>query len=74
MAKTVSGALVIKILCRYFCFFVVSQRGSHVKLRNEVGQQVITTIVPLHRELSLGTFRGILELARVDEMDFRNKL
>lgn len=74
MAKTFSGALVIKILCRYFGFFVVSQRGSHVKLRNEHGQKVITTVVPLHRELSLGTFRGILELARVDEMDFRNKL
>ena len=74
MAKTVSGALVIKILCRYFGFFVVSQKGSHVKLRNEDGQKIITTIVPLHRELSLGTFRGILELAQVDETLFRDKL
>lgn len=74
MAKTISGALVVKILCRYFGFFVVSQKGSHVKLRNENNQKVVTTIVPLHRELAIGTFRGILELAQVDELDFRNKL
>lgn len=74
MAKTFSGRLVIKILCREFGFFVVSQKGSHVKLRNEHGPRVITTIVPLHREIALGTFRGILELANIDEMDFRNKL
>lgn len=74
MAKTISGALVVKILCRYFGFFVVSQKGSHVKLRNKNSPKVVTTIVPLHRELAIGTFRGILELAQVDEIDFRNKL
>lgn len=74
MAKIISGALVVKILCRYFGFFVVSQKGSHIKLRNENSQKVVTTIVPLHRELAIGTFRGILELAHVDELDFRNKL
>jgi predicted RNA binding protein YcfA (HicA-like mRNA interferase family) len=41
-------------------FAEVSQRGSHVKLRNEIGR---TVIVPLHRELARGTLRSILRQA-----------
>lgn len=70
MAKTFSGKEVVKILCKYFNFILVSQKGSHVKLRKISGSQTITTIVPLHKELSRGTFRGILELAEVSEEDF----
>ncbi|OGL66976.1 hypothetical protein A2856_00565 [Candidatus Uhrbacteria bacterium RIFCSPHIGHO2_01_FULL_63_20] len=70
MAKTVSGKYCVKILCRYFGFFVVSQKGSHIKLRRMVGRQTVTTIVPNHPELSIGTLRGVLELAEVDEAAF----
>ena len=38
-------------------FAEVSQRGSHLKLRDPAGQ---TVIVPLHRELARGTLRSIL--------------
>lgn len=38
-------------------FEVVSQRGSHVRLRNEDGR---TVIVPDHREIARGTMRSIL--------------
>ena len=71
MSKNFSGKLVIKILCRTFGFFVVSQKGSHVKLRRKDGVRIITTIVPIHRELAVGTLRSILELAEVDEEEFR---
>lgn len=74
MAKTVSGQTTIKILCRYFGFFVVSQKGSHVKLRNQKGEKVKTAIVPRHRELALGTLRSILEMAGIGEEEFRDKL
>ncbi|MDR3643126.1 MAG: type II toxin-antitoxin system HicA family toxin [Candidatus Doudnabacteria bacterium] len=70
MAKTFSGRQVIKILCRYFGFVEISQKGSHVKLKKIVNNQTLTTIVPLHKELSRGTFRGILELAEVSEEEF----
>jgi predicted RNA binding protein YcfA (HicA-like mRNA interferase family) len=70
MAKTFSGRQVIKVLCGHFGFFEVSQKGSHVKLRKIVIGQTVTTIVPLHKELSRGTFRGIFELAEVSEEDF----
>ncbi|MBI4132486.1 MAG: type II toxin-antitoxin system HicA family toxin [Candidatus Sungbacteria bacterium] len=70
MRKSVSGKHVIRALCRSFGFFVVSQRGSHVKLRKRTGGRVITTIVPTHTTLALGTLRGILELAEIDEENF----
>ncbi|MDO8585145.1 MAG: type II toxin-antitoxin system HicA family toxin [bacterium] len=71
MAKTFSGKEVVRILCRAFGFVFVSQCGSHVKLRKRVGGKVLTTIVPMHRSLVRGTLLGALELAEVDEEDFR---
>lgn len=70
MPKTFSGKEVVKILCREFGFSFVSQKGSHVKLRKHNHGKVITTIIPLHRELAHGTLRGILDLAEVTEDDF----
>jgi predicted RNA binding protein YcfA (HicA-like mRNA interferase family) len=70
MAKTFSGKLVVKTLCKYFGFAIVSQKGSHVKLRKTHLNQTLTTIVPMHKELARGTFRGILELAEVSEEEF----
>jgi len=63
--------MVIKILSRKFGFVFVSQKGSHVKLEKEVGNRIITTIVPLHKELAHGTLKGVLELAEIDEKEFR---
>ncbi len=70
MAKPLSAKIVIKVLCKEFGFFFVSQKGSHVKLR----KKAIITVVPLHKELSPGTLKGVLKLAEVDEQDFREKL
>ena len=71
MPKTFSGKIVIRILERKFGFIVVSQRGSHVKLRRKVQSRTITTIVPLHKELARGTLLGVLELAEIKEESFR---
>ncbi len=73
MPKTFSGKKVIKILCRYFGFYFVSQKGSHVKLRKTLKGKEIITVVPLHRELATGTLRGVLKLAEVDEKEFFEK-
>ena len=69
----ISGRETIKILCREFGFYFVSQKGSHVKLRKRIKGQEITTVVPLHRELAPGTLKGVLDLAQVNEKDFWNK-
>ena len=73
MPKTFSGKQVIKILCRDFGFYFVSQKGSHVKLNKKLHNKEIITIVPVHRELSQGTLKGALELAEVDEKEFRKR-
>jgi len=72
--KIISGKLAIKILCREFGFYFVSQKGSHVKLSKRRKGREITTIVPLHKELSPGTLRGVLELAEVANDEFWKKV
>ncbi len=74
MPKIFSGKRVIKVLCKNFGFYFVSQKGSHVKLEKRVEGKTVITIVPLHRELAPGTFKGVLELAQVDEKEFLKKV
>jgi predicted RNA binding protein YcfA (HicA-like mRNA interferase family) len=74
MYKPISGRKVIKILCRDFGFYFVSQKGSHVKLRKRINHKEITTIVPLHKELSPGTLKGVLKLVQIEEKDFWDKV
>jgi predicted RNA binding protein YcfA (HicA-like mRNA interferase family) len=49
-------------------FGQVSQRGSHVKLRNPENR---TVIVPMHRELAVSTMASILRQAGLDSDAFR---
>ena len=74
MPKTLSGKKVVKILCREFGFYFISQKGSHVKLKKKVGRKEIITVVPLHKELAPGTLKGVLDLAQVNEEDFWKKV
>ncbi|PIR71847.1 MAG: hypothetical protein CO145_00170 [Candidatus Nealsonbacteria bacterium CG_4_9_14_3_um_filter_37_13] len=74
MYKPLSGKQVIKILCREFGFYFVSQKGSHVKLRKQINHREITTVVPLHKELAPGTLKGVLELGQIKEKDFWDKI
>ena len=74
MYKPISGKEVVKILCREFGFYFISQKGSHVKLRKKIKGKEITTIIPFHKELAPGTLKGVLELAKVDEEDFWKKM
>ena len=56
-----SGEDVCRAIAR-IGFVRVSQKGSHVKLRNAGGR---TVIVPMHRELADGTLRSIMRQAGV---------
>jgi len=71
--KIFSGKETIRILCREFGFCFVSQKGSHVKLGKMSGKREIITVVPLHKELAIGTFRGVLELAEIELKEFLSK-
>ncbi len=61
--RVLSGREVIKILSK-FGFEVVSQKGSHVKLRRVLPDGTKQTLtVPLHEELDKGTLKAIFKQA-----------
>jgi len=66
-----SGAAAVRALERAG-FERVSQRSSHVKLRQATTRR--TVIVPLHRELAAGTLRSVLRQANLPVQDFRRLL
>ena len=71
--RRVSGEEAIRALER-LGFVQVRQRGSHVVLKKQMPQGTIGCVVPLHRELAIGTLRGILLQAKVQADDFMEKL
>ena len=70
LPKKISGKECVKILCNEFGFNLTRQRGSHAVLVKETDSGKIVTVVPLHKELKVGTLKGVLELARVSEEEF----
>ncbi len=68
--KKISGKDCLKILCNQFGFSVIRQKGSHVIIKKETSAGTIGTVVPMHDELKLGTLKGILSLAKIDESEF----
>ena len=69
-----SGLEIIKVLTKEFGFSIARQKGSHVILRKFVDGRKVVTVVPLHKEVKLGTLMGILDLAGVKKEDFIDKL
>ncbi len=67
--RRISGKELIAILEK-FGFKQVRQRGSHVILKKETDKGVIGTVVPVHKELAIGTLRGILRQVKVSIEDF----
>ncbi|MBF0291186.1 MAG: type II toxin-antitoxin system HicA family toxin [Nitrospinae bacterium] len=60
--RRLSGAQVIAVLGR-FGFYVVGQRGSHVKLARLVGERRQILTVPNHKEIDTGTLKAIYRQA-----------
>jgi predicted RNA binding protein YcfA (HicA-like mRNA interferase family) len=70
--KSASGKTVIRALER-LGFVQIRQRGSYVVLKKSTDAEV-GCVVPLHRELAVGTVRGILKQAGVSLQDFLDNL
>lgn len=70
--RRVSGKDAIRALER-LGFVRIRQRGSHVIMKKMPGGDV-GCVVPLHRELAVGTLRGILKQAGVSPELFLNQL
>jgi len=69
----VSGEKAMRALER-LGFVQVRQRGSHVVLKRQTPEGEVGCVVPLHRELAIGTLRGILRQARVTPDEFMENL
>lgn len=65
-----SGKKIIKVLIKGFNFEIARQRGSHVVLRKFERDEKIVTVVPLHKEVRIGTLLGILDLAKIKKKKF----
>ncbi|HGE70230.1 TPA: addiction module toxin, HicA family [Candidatus Poribacteria bacterium] len=69
----VSGQETVRTLER-LGFVQVRQHGSHVVLKKQTPKGDIGCVVPLHRELAIGTLRGILKQAEVTPDEFMENL
>lgn len=65
----VSGQEAVRALEK-IGFSQVRQRGSHVVLKRKTSQGDIGCVVPLHKELAIGTLRGILRQAKISVEEF----
>ena len=71
--RRVSGRAAIHALER-LGFVQVRQRGSHIVLKRQTPEGEVGCVIPLHRELAIGTLRGILRQARVTPEEFMENL
>ena len=71
--RKVSGQEAIRALQR-LGFKKVRQHGSHVILKKGTSEGAVGCVIPLHRELKIGTLRGILRQAKVTADEFMDVL
>ncbi|MCK4808189.1 MAG: type II toxin-antitoxin system HicA family toxin [Candidatus Aenigmarchaeota archaeon] len=67
--KKLSGHEMIKALS-LFGFEAVRQKGNHVILKKED----FGCVVPLHKELKIGTMKSILKMAKIPENEFMDRI
>jgi predicted RNA binding protein YcfA (HicA-like mRNA interferase family) len=64
-----SGKEIIKALTK-MGFEEIRQKGSHVILKKKTSTGDVGCVVPLHKEVALGTLKGILKQASVSSEEF----
>lgn len=73
MPRVYSGQKIIKALVKAG-FYIVTTKGSHVKLRGIRFGKLQTVIVPKHKEVAYGTFQSILKQASMEFEELRKYL
>ena len=69
----VSGAQAVKAMQR-LGFQVDRQRGSHVVMKRTTPEGARGCVIPMHREVALGTLRAALKQAGVSVEEFTETL
>jgi len=72
--RKISGDKVVRILCNKLGFKITGRTGSHSRLSKMTPKGKVGTVVPMHKELKIGTLKGVLKLAKVDTDDFSKYL
>ncbi|MEE8402390.1 MAG: type II toxin-antitoxin system HicA family toxin [Candidatus Hydrothermarchaeaceae archaeon] len=72
--RKVSGDKVVRILCNKLGFKISGRTGSHVRLSKMTPERKVGTVVPMHKELKIGTLKGVLKLAKIDTDEFSKYL
>ena len=55
-------------------FSISGRSGSHVRLSKMTPDGKVGTVVPMHKELKIGTLKGVLKLAKIDVDEFSEYL
>ena len=71
--RRVSGKEAIATLER-LGFVQVRQRGSHVVMKKQGPKGAVGCVVPMHKELAIGTLYNVLKLAQVTVDEFVENL
>jgi predicted RNA binding protein YcfA (HicA-like mRNA interferase family) len=69
----VSGSEAVKAM-RRLGFFIDRQRGSHCVLKKITPDGERGCVIPMHREVALGTLRSALKMAGVSPEEFSDAL
>jgi predicted RNA binding protein YcfA (HicA-like mRNA interferase family) len=69
----VSGAEAVKAM-RRLGFFVDRQRGSHCVMKKITSDGERGCVIPMHKEIALGTLRSALKMAGVSPEEFSDAL
>ena len=69
----VSGTRMIKLLSKQG-FQTVRQKGDHITLYKQVGNDPYLVVVPLKKEIKKGTLLSILRQARIGREEFERLL
>jgi predicted RNA binding protein YcfA (HicA-like mRNA interferase family) len=73
MPKRYSAKQILKSL-KNQGFTIISQRGSHIKLRGIIQGRLQTVIVPNHKQIATGTLSSILRQAHISKQDLEDNL
>lgn len=73
MPKLYSARQIVKAL-RRIGFEIVSQKGSHIKLKGTFDEETYTVIVPNHKEVALGTLQSILKQAGITKEELEDNI
>lgn len=72
MPKLYSSKQILEVLLRNG-FVIISQKGSHIRLRKPGHPTLTTIVIANQKEIMFGTFKAILKQTFLPEDEFKKK-